>query len=326
MTSAASAPERLVLGAPAKVNLTLAVGARQADGYHVVDTVCLALELADRLEVRRGAPGDALALNVDGPAAAGVPADRTNLAWRAARLAQERARALGRPVHGLALHLEKHVPGQAGLGGGSADAAAALLGACRCLGLDPDDPVLVGGLGAIGSDCPFFLVARDTGVARCTGRGERVEPLTAPQPLAVVVVTPDFGCSTAAVYAAWSASGPRPLDLEAEPPLDLRSAATRGAGLRNDLAAAACVVEPRLERFRALLQDVASGRFLLSGSGSSFFALASSEDEACALADAVRRAAEARRCGLRGLWATRSAGHGVVLLGSKSQYPPANPS
>lgn len=323
MTAPASAPERLVLGAPAKVNLTLAVGPRRPDGYHEVDTVCLALALADRLEVRRGAPGEALALTVDGPAAAGVPADAANLAWRAARVVQERARALGRPVHDLTLRLEKRVPGEAGLGGGSADAAAALLGASRCLGLDPDDPELVRALGALGSDCPFFLVARATGLARCTGRGECVAPLPAPAPLALVVVTPGFGCSTARVYGAFRP----PETARATPaPPDLAGPITLAAPLRNDLAAAAFAVEPRLERFGALLQDVASGRFRLSGSGSSFFALAESESAASALAAAVGRAAEARRCGLRGLWATRAAGVGVAPLGSNSQYPPANPA
>jgi 4-diphosphocytidyl-2-C-methyl-D-erythritol kinase len=313
-----SAPTRLVLRAPAKVNLTLAVGARRPDGFHEVDTVCLALELGDLLEVRRGPPGDGLRLIVEGPQGEGVPSDGSNLAWRAARIVQERARALGRTSSDLELRLEKHVPSAAGLGGGSSDAAAALLGASLALGLEPDDPELVQALGTLGSDCPFFLVARATGLARCTGRGERVAPLSERPPFWVVVLTPALECATGEVYAALAAA---PRTSQRRPALDLARPATIAHALHNDLASAACTLEPRLAEIAALLQEIASDRFLLSGSGSSFFALALEVVEAQRLEERVRAAMEARRFAIRGLWVTRAAGHGVREDAAKSQYP-----
>src|SRR5687767_2605032 len=115
---------RVIVRAPAKVNLSLQVLGRRSDGYHDLDTVLMALELADvlTLQVSEG-PHDSLA--VLGPAAAGVPGDESNLALQAVRRLRALASERGRPAPALQLTLEKRIPAQAGLAGGSADAAAA---------------------------------------------------------------------------------------------------------------------------------------------------------------------------------------------------------
>jgi 4-diphosphocytidyl-2-C-methyl-D-erythritol kinase len=297
----------VVVRAPAKVNLTLAVLGRRADGFHEVDTVLLALELADRLEARRrDAPG--VGLRVEGPAAAGVPTDATNLVVRAATalLAEAGDGA------GLEFVLAKHVPAGGGLGGGSSDAAAAILAGATLLGLDPDGPGPRGLLASLGSDCAFFLEARATGLARCRGRGERVEPWSgAPFPWPLVVVAPGFGCATARVYQAHEARLRAPAELAAEDFARLtRAELTRR--LENDLLPAALRSHAELGAFRNWLEELLPGRFHLSGSGSSCFALAEDEAEAETLGLRLTRAPEARRFGLRGPWVTRAAGRGVV--------------
>ena len=301
---------RVVARAPAKVNLTLAVGARRPDGYHEVDTVLLALPLGDRLTVAaRAEPG--VALRVSGPAAAGVPADGSNLVVRAA----ERLLAASGARGGLALELEKHVPAGGGLGGGSADAAATVLAVATLLGLEPDEPRWLALLAELGSDCPFFLAARASGLARCTGRGERVEPwLGVDFPWSIVLVAPTFGCATAQVYRAFRGPTGGPPALAPGDLARLPRAALE-ARLRNDLLPAARASHPALEAFEGWLEAQWPGRFRLSGSGSSWFALCASADEAEALARELPRAAEARRYALRGPWVARAAGRGVHLEG-----------
>ncbi|HJP02204.1 MAG TPA: hypothetical protein QF764_10590, partial [Planctomycetota bacterium] len=184
--------------APAKINLTLELRGRRADGFHELRTHLLALELADELRVATR-PGEGVALEVSGLGAGGeVPGDEENLAWRAAAVALAAAREAGlaRGV-GLTVELVKRIPAQAGLGGASSDAAAALAASAAVLGLD-----LAGAeraewareaLAELGSDCPFFLEAAATGLALCEGRGERVRPVAAESvgDWSVVLVTPE---------------------------------------------------------------------------------------------------------------------------------------
>ena len=298
---------RVVVRAPAKVNLTLSVLGRRADGFHELDTVMLALGLADRLEARLGdRPG--LQISVHGPAAAGVPLDASNLVLRAAgQILAEHGLAVG-----LEFRLEKHVPAGGGLGGGSSDAAAATLATALLLGLDPDAPAHRAGLARLGSDCTFFLAARASGLARCTGRGERVEPwpgLALAWPL--VLVAPTFGCATERVYRAHRGAREVRQGLGAGELAALSHAALE-ARLGNDLLAAALASHPELARFQELLEEAAAGRFHLSGSGSSWFALAADWVEAEALRARVVAVAEARHHALRGPWITRASGAGVV--------------
>jgi 4-diphosphocytidyl-2-C-methyl-D-erythritol kinase len=284
---------KLALAAPAKVNLTLRCLGRRPDGYHEVATTLCALALWDRLLLESHPGAERVALEVAGPFA-GIPADATNLAARAA--AGVLAHAGARKVD-LALRLEKAIPPAAGLGGGSSDAAAAALGSAELLGLAPERwPELLPLLAGLGSDCPFFLAARETGLARCSGRGERVEPGPAARALWALVVTPDLSAPTAAVYAAFRPADARAPEVPEPSNWDALALDEARAALHNDLEPAALRAVPGLAAWRALLDrsDLAHAR--LAGSGSSFFALYRDGAEAALAARALGAAAE--RAGL----------------------------
>lgn len=297
--------------APAKLNLWLDVLARRADGYHEVDTGMVALEWADELRLRR-VPGEGVSFSVEGPAATpDVPRDDTNLALRALLA----ARADLEPAAGLELVLDKRVPSRAGLGAGSADAAAALL-ACE-LALQRELPAARATLrlASLGSDCVFFRSAARTGFARCTGRGESVEPL---EPGDVVwhalVLVPDVGASTAGVYAAL----PSPLSPPASATtvrgraLRFPEGALRGM-LTNGLERAALSAVEGLAPWREWLDDRGCAHFRLSGSGSSFFGLFRAAEDAERCRSDLAHAARARGLRPRALVVTRLAARGATL-------------
>jgi len=313
---------RVCARAPAKINLTLAVLGRRPDGFHELDSLFLALDLADTLEVERS-PGPGVHLTLTGPAAEGVPAGAENLAVRAAEAALARAGVAG----GLRIALEKHVPSGAGLGGGSSDAAAALAASAELLGLDPDDAALREALEALGSDCAFFLRARGTGLARCTGRGERVEPLALAFPWTVVLVTPAFGCATAEVYRALGAGAYDPAGDPAgrragrEPRALLALPLERLRGeLANGLEPAALRTRPELAGMKRELEGLEPGAFRLTGSGSSFFALCTDRAAGQALCARAEAALRARRYALRGAWVLRARGRGTEWAPSRSHF------
>lgn len=194
----------------AKINLTLHVGARDGDGYHEVRTVLQSIALADKLRViqRRGP----LALGVSGR---GVPEDRTNLVWRAAEQLWRRAGRTGDP-HGVHIHLTKNIPAGAGLGGGSADAAATLvaLNATWDLKLPPHELASIAA--DLGSDVPFFLCG---GTAIGVGRGTEIYPLTDAPRLGVVIIKPSFSVRTADAYGWFDADRAAELAAEGRRPL-----------------------------------------------------------------------------------------------------------
>lgn len=210
--------------APAKLTRSLRITGIRADGYHLIDAEMVSIDLADTLAF---GPGDGLAL-ID--AGRDVPLDDTNLVRRALR-------AAGRVAH---VDVTKRIPSGAGLGGGSADAAAVL----RWAGVT--DLALAATLGA---DVPFCLVG---GRARVTGVGERVERLPVVAG-AFTLLTPTLHCSTAAVYRAWDALGSPTSDTA------------------NDLEPAALIVEPELARWRDELGDATGEAPQLAGSGSTWF-------------------------------------------------------
>lgn len=307
--------------APAKVNLALEVLGRRADGFHEVDLVTLAVGLWDELEARplerpseRPSERPGVALEVVGPAATeDVRADASNLVWRAAAGVLE---LLGRAGEGrgVALRLEKHVPSGAGLGGGSSDAAAAVRATLRALGARIEPGRLRALLADLGSDCVFFLDGATTGLARCKGRGERVEPLPFdPRPWHVALLAPDVHCSTARVYAAagipLSGAGPAP-SFRA----DLLEGLSRGAeqavrsALSNRLEQAALHEVPELSRWRDLLDRSGASHFRLSGSGSTFFGMF--RDPTLARGEVRRLAARAASedLALRGAWVVQPTG------------------
>ncbi|MFZ0491858.1 MAG: 4-(cytidine 5'-diphospho)-2-C-methyl-D-erythritol kinase [Acidimicrobiia bacterium] len=261
--------------APAKLNLDLHVLGAERDGYHRLRSLAQAINYYDTLQAE---PSDDDHLDVDGE-----PIPGKNLVWGAVESLRRRS-GDRTPLH---LSLDKRIPVAAGLGGGSADAAAALLLVGRILGVsDVADlaPLL-------GADVPFFL---DGGLAMMEGRGERLTRLPLTSDYAVGVVTPTFHLATADVFRAWDRLGDakvRPVHAGAVPP-SLREYAP----LINDLEPAARLVAPDLGDWISDLEDLWDRPVLLTGSGPALFAFFVDVDEArSAVASAPGRAAFAAR-------------------------------
>jgi len=256
------------LTAAAKVNLALEVLGKRPDGYHELATVLQTVDLMDRLVLE---DADELALTTS---SADVPADGGNLALRAAVALREATKV----ERGVRVHLEKRVPVAAGLGGGSSDAAAVLLGLNRLWGLRWPLARLAEVAVTLGMDVPFFLRG---GVALGTGRGEQLTPL-AGMPLALVLVSPGTPLSTAAVYGrvtpAMYSSGAEARRMAAA--LRTRKPGEVAASLYNGLEAAAAGAHPDLTRMRAALMAAGALGVLMSGSGPTMFGVARSFEQA----------------------------------------------
>ncbi|HEX7520810.1 MAG TPA: hypothetical protein VF441_02000 [Acidimicrobiia bacterium] len=243
----------------AKLTLSLRVLGRRPDGFHDIEALTASIgQPHDTLAVRAGdRPGVRFELETDD--ADDVPATRTNLAVRAVEAI---LLAAGRD-DGVDLMLSKRIPAGAGLGGGSADAAAALVVTRQLLDLDVDDASMVALAATLGSDVPFCLYG---GAAWMRGRGELVEPVELARGIPMLLAVPPFRLSTPAVYRMWDdLGGPRSdRPVPAPPPI-----ATVQAELANDLEPAAERLEPALREFRERFERVAGRPALLAGSGSS---------------------------------------------------------
>ena len=264
----------------AKLNLVLHVGRPRADGLHPICSLMASIDLADEVSA---APSDS---GTDSIRCEGVPED--NLAARA--LVEFRARA-GGDLPPLALTIDKRIPVAAGLGGGSADAAAALRIANPLAGSPLGREELLRLAADLGSDVPSQL---DPCHALVQGTGERVEPISLP-PLIAVLLTDDDGLSTRAVYAELDdINGTRDqLDPEPVKAAAASSAAELAATLENDLQQAALSLRPDLEARLDALRGAGALGAAVSGSGPTCFGL---------FAD--RSAAEAAAAGLPGALVT----------------------
>jgi 4-diphosphocytidyl-2-C-methyl-D-erythritol kinase len=269
-----------VVWTPAKVNLFLEVTGKRADGYHDLESLMLAVDLFDTLEVRDD-PSGKLTLLCDIP---GVPTGPGNLAYDAA----DRLRAKFAPGRGATIRLTKRIPHQAGLGGGSSDAAAALL-ACDAVWRLDRSPAELGELAAgLGSDINFFL---NPTAAWCTGRGEVIEPEPVGGGLHLVLVKPPVGLRTADVY--------RRLTLPSTPVSgDAIRAAVRAGdpeavarSLFNRLEGPAFALSPEVEAVRRRLAVCRPLGVLMSGSGSTVFAVCRDRADAVRVAGRFRDAA-----------------------------------
>ncbi len=231
----------------AKLTLSLCITGVRGDGLHDLDALTVTVSAPrDVVSLERAERGS---LSVTGPFAHEVPHDTSNLVWRAADACGGR----------WAVALDKQIPAGAGLGGGSADAAALLL----ALGADPS-------VGAqLGADVPFCMRG---GAARVRGIGDLIEPVEL-APRHIVIVTPPFRCATADVYRAWDALG----GPHAEP---------------NDLEPAAQQIEPRLVAFKRAVEEAAGAPVILAGSGSSYAVATADDGEARRVATRVRNAVE----------------------------------
>jgi 4-diphosphocytidyl-2-C-methyl-D-erythritol kinase len=268
--------------APAKVNLTLRVVARRGDGYHEIESL---VAFADVGDVLHFSPDGKLALSVRGPAAVQAGDGEDNLVLKAARALAER-----RPQVVLgAFALDKRLPVAAGLGGGSADAAAALRLIAQANAIAPDDPQLYAVARAVGADVPVCLDPR-TRIMR--GIGEVLSAPLALPPLPAVLINPAVALSTKAVFAAWT---PVPGAAAALDPAALAAIEDRDALLRvlaahgNDLEAPAIALAPVVADVLSALRaapDCALAR--MSGSGATCFGIFSSTDAAGDAAESLR--------------------------------------
>ena len=309
--------------APAKVNLFLGVGEKRADGYHAVTNTMHTLMLHDVLYLRvkqvdpiaAQAEEDQLRAQAEGEGAAaqeaqqqlaereraakeGLPLVRVvtfgcegveppaisswqNLAYKAVmELARETGNGAGQAID---IRIEKHIPFQAGLGGGSSDAAAALAGAAKLWGIQPDSPVLGKVAARLGADVAFFLHG---GCAQFGGVGEVFERALVPAKNSVVLIKPEGGLSTARIYESFDSTPYLPSEETLQQALGAEEAA--GVPPFNGLQRAAEEAMPELEAVRTWAMAQPGARTaLLCGSGSCTYVECESFESACSLAAAA---------------------------------------
>lgn len=277
--------------APAKINLTLSVTGRRPDGYHEVDTVMQTVDLCDRVTAERTADGGITLCVSD----AALPADSRNTAYRAAERFLARA---GIICPGVRLTVEKHIPMQAGLAGGSADAAGVLFALDRLFPGAVAREALFAAAAEVGADVPFCLAG---GAARAVGIGTELIPCAPLPPCTVLIVKPEAGVSTADAYRAIDSVG-----LLEQPD----TAGMLRALASGDLAAVSArlgnvfeqaVALPATARIRQIALAHGALGCRMSGSGSAVFALFAEKDKAAACREACARefpfAALCRPCG-----------------------------
>lgn len=262
--------------APAKINLHLRVGPldRQS-GFHPLMSWFCTIALFDTLTIEH-AVGSDVSLQCDDPR---LPCDSTNLVVRAARALQQEMDA-GKQ-QGLRILLQKRIQAGGGLGGGSSDAARALLGLNQMWHLHHSVEHLSGIAASLGSDVPFFLHGSSS---VCTSRGEIVQPISKPRPRWVLLILPGFAVSTPAVYRKFDEMGLGDRSsIETQP--NWQQWADLSAGLLlprlvNDLETPAFALCPQLEELHAESQNLLDQVIRMSGSGSSLFTLFDKESEA----------------------------------------------
>jgi 4-diphosphocytidyl-2-C-methyl-D-erythritol kinase len=280
----------------AKINVTLKVLGRRPDGYHDLRTVMQSIALHDRLSF--DAASGPLVIECSNP---DVPTDRTNLVWRAASLVWRAAGRSG-PMRGVRVTIDKRIPLQAGLGGGSADAAATLRSLSRlwCPRLTPGQ--LTDIAARLGADVPFFLTG---GTALGVDRGDRVFSLADARPAWVVLAKPDFGVGTPDAYRWFD-----------EQPLDARWRTVReqfrgpyGEG-GNDLQRPVVRRHPRIAALIRGLKQGGAFWAAMSGSGSACFGMFDNAEAARAAADGLT----SPRCAT---WVTRTQSARQFARGSE---------
>jgi 4-diphosphocytidyl-2-C-methyl-D-erythritol kinase len=260
----------VVVEAPAKVNLFLHVVGKRADGYHLLDSLVAFAGVGDTLEITAA---DGLRLSVDGPTAGLLPPGDDNIVLKAARRLAERAGVTAN----ASIHLTKRLPVAAGIGGGSADAAAALNGLARLWGTALPEAEMTALALAIGADVPVCLRGRPTHMA---GVGEVLADVPALPPAWLVLVNPMVPLSTPAVFKARAPGFSEPAPLAAAP-ADAAALAAALAERRNDLTAPAVTLAPVVgEVLSAIDTTPACLLSRMSGSGATCFGLYADEDTA----------------------------------------------
>jgi 4-diphosphocytidyl-2-C-methyl-D-erythritol kinase len=262
----------LVVPAFAKINLDLRVLGVRPDGFHDLKTIFQALALHDDVSFtkRRGA----FAIECNDPK---VPTDERNLIWKAATLLWRTAgKRRGDTPRDVVVRLRKRIPAAAGLGGGSSDAAVAILALTKIWGLDVDTPTLSRLTAGVGSDVPFFLVG---GTTLGLGRGDDLYPLVDLPRTYVVLVRPQFGVSTMEAYGWYDNESRHALR---EPPRKVIAGGWPewAINLRNDLEPPVIRHHPAVGRIKQALLDAGAVFAAMSGSGSAVFGLFERPDAA----------------------------------------------
>ncbi len=253
----------IAVKAHAKINLDLRVLGMRPDGFHELRTVFQALTLHDTIRcVPREGP---FAIEC---AAAGVPLDESNLIWRAAQTLWRSFRRAGE-VRDIVIQLDKQIPLQAGLGGGSADAAAALMGLAHAWRVPVKPSQLTDVAAHIGSDVPFFLSG---GTALGLGRGEEIYPLADLPRHWIVLLIPGFGVSTSEAYG-WYDAEPELSRAPREPQHVPGPWPSRAAQMINDLEAPIAARYPEIDQMKAALKRAGAVAAAMTGSGSTVFGL-----------------------------------------------------
>jgi 4-diphosphocytidyl-2-C-methyl-D-erythritol kinase len=278
----ASMKSSFTVRAPAKVNLHLGVGAAREDGFHPLDTVYQAIGIYDDVTAEMAADWSVDVAAADYIDQRAVPVDGTNIVSRAAAMLSGDVGGAPARLPGARIHIRKDIPVAAGLAGGSADGAAALIALDRLWGCGTSDEELLSRAAALGSDVPFALIG---GTAHGTGRGELVEPITDPGTWWWVVALSQRGLSTPEVYAHWDRLFP---EAEGQPASGLPvltaiasgSAQALAAAMYNDLEVAAYDLRPDLEALVAHGTAAGALRGMVTGSGPTVVFLCSSADHA----------------------------------------------
>ncbi len=277
---------------PCKVNLFLEVLGKRDDGYHSLDTVMMAVSLVDELEITRR-NDDRIELSIEFPEGFGNPIDGEDLAWHIpadqnnliVRALDQLRTTLGKKGSGANVRLIKRIPAMAGLGGGSADAAGALVLGLLLWGTNQDFAKARTIASKLGSDINFFLDGHRNGfwLARCTGRGEEIEPLLCREPLHFVIAHPPRGCGTRAVFTALDDDA---IQSKRENPNSLLIGLIEGnlnaigGGVFNRLEAAAMRCTDWIDRSRKRIDRYDHRGQCMSGSGSARFCLCSTREQA----------------------------------------------
>lgn len=283
--------------ARAKVNWTLSVLGQRGDGYHELDMLMQSIQLSDTLNIKEAGE---LSLALDGQAQ--VPSDGANLVLKAASLLRE----ITNTKRGAQIRLKKAIPVSAGLGGGSADAAAALVGLNRLWGLGLSEKDLAALALKVGADVPFCLIG---GLARARGVGDVLAPLQCRTGFHLVIVKPTIGLSTPAVFAAYDAMphkprGPAP-DAATRAVTEGDASALAGA-MGNALQPAAILLRPEIAVCIQALEHMGALRAQMTGSGSAVIGLYATPDAAARATAACRRIW--RQC-----FCTRTVDHGISI-------------
>ena len=252
----------------AKVNLMLCVVGRRDDGFHELFTVFQSVSLHDSITFRDGERIELTCPNKS------IPRDERNLIVKAAILLRER-HGIDR---GAAMHLTKRIPSPGGLGGGSSNAAVALIGLSRLWELDVPFEDLLSVADELGSDVPFFLYG---GTAIGTGRGNEIEPIPDVGAGNLLIITPNVRVSTPDAFKRLGAQNLTSVDAERiliVCRLEAEKLDPRQSDLVNDMEAAVFAAHPEIERVRGTLLDLGAANAMMSGSGASVFAVFEKEE------------------------------------------------